>query len=78
MVWDETREDPVLAFLASALLPPDFPTPLGVLRDVARPAYEERVSAQIQTEVERRGPGELEKLLYSGEMWTVHEDGAIS
>ena len=78
LVWDETREDPVLAFLASALLPPDFPTPLGVLRDVTRPSYEERVSAQIQAEVERRGHGELEKLLYTGEMWTVHGDGSIS
>ncbi len=78
LVWDETREDIVLALLASSLLPPDFPTPLGVLRDVTRPAYETRVSAQIQDEIERRGTGELEKLLYSGEMWQVHEDGSVS
>ena len=78
VVWDGTREDPVLAFLASALLPPDFPTPLGVLRDVTRPAYEQSVAGQIQSEIDRRGPGELEKLLYSGDLWNVHADGTVT
>jgi 2-oxoglutarate ferredoxin oxidoreductase subunit beta len=78
VIWDESREDPVLAFLASALLPPDFPTPLGVLRDVTHPAYETRVSEQVQGEIDRRGHGELEKLLYSGDMWQVHADGTVS
>ncbi len=78
LVWDETREDPVLPFLASSLLPPAFPTPLGVLRDVTRPAYEQTVSGQIQAEIDRRGQGELEKLLYSGDLWSVHADGSVS
>jgi 2-oxoglutarate ferredoxin oxidoreductase subunit beta len=78
VIWDEKREDPVLAFLASSLLPPEFPTPLGVLRDVARPTYERRVAEQIESEIDRRGPGELEKLLYSGETWTVDPSGAVS
>jgi 2-oxoglutarate ferredoxin oxidoreductase subunit beta len=51
---------------------------LGVLRDVARPAYEQQVSGQLQAEIDRRGHGELEKLLYSGDMWSVHEDGSVS
>jgi 2-oxoglutarate ferredoxin oxidoreductase subunit beta len=78
VVWDETREDPVLAFLASSLLPPEFPTPLGVFRDVTRPAYEQTVAGQIQAEIDRRGHGELEKLLYAGDLWSVHADGTVS
>ena len=31
------------AFLMAQLQPPNFPTPLGVFRNVEKPSYEERV-----------------------------------
>ncbi len=34
LVWDETLENPATAFLAAQLLPPHFPTALGVFRSV--------------------------------------------
>ena len=49
----------------------NFPTPLGVFRDVEVPTYEERVIAQMQTETERLGVGKLEDLLKAGDTWTV-------
>jgi len=78
LVWDETRDDPTMAFITAQLLPPHFPTPIGVFRSVDKPVYEHAVANQIQGEIDRMGEGRLEKLLNSGETWTVHEDGTVS
>ncbi|HEX5761153.1 MAG TPA: 2-oxoacid:ferredoxin oxidoreductase subunit beta [Thermoanaerobaculia bacterium] len=78
LVWDESDENPATAFLAAQLLPPDFPTPVGVIRAVEMPSYEQRVVAQIQAEIDRLGEGSLEKLIRSGDTWTVHPDGHVS
>jgi 2-oxoglutarate ferredoxin oxidoreductase subunit beta len=71
VVWDECLENPATAFLASQLLPPHFPTAVGVLRTVSRPTYEAGVVSQIEHEIERAGAGKLEDLLRSGDTWTV-------
>jgi 2-oxoglutarate ferredoxin oxidoreductase subunit beta len=69
LVWDETN--PVLATLMAHLLPPEFPTPVGILRAVEKPSFEAAVSAQIQTEIDRQGMGQLADLLRRGDTWTV-------
>lgn len=71
LVWDETRPNPAFAFLAANLLPPEFPTPVGVFRSVEAPAFEQQVVGQIQRETQTRGPGSLDQLLRSGDVWTV-------
>jgi 2-oxoglutarate ferredoxin oxidoreductase subunit beta len=76
LVWDET--DPMLSYLAALMLPPDFPTPLGVLRSVDRPTYEEGVVGQVHDEQQRHGVGELTELLWSGDLWEVHGDHSVS
>ena len=53
-------------------------TPVGVFRAVERPSYESGVLAQIKAQQDREGAGTLEALLYSGEVWQVGEDGAIT
>src|SRR5262245_5782758 len=73
LVWNESLDNPATAFLAAQLLPPDFPTALGVFRAIDVPTYEERVVGQIQAEVEKKGPGKLEDLLRMGDTWTVEE-----
>jgi 2-oxoglutarate ferredoxin oxidoreductase subunit beta len=75
LVWDETVASPALAFLAAQLLPPEFPTALGVLRAVERPTYETGVVEQVH-QLERTRPGKLEDLLTSGDTWTVHDPNA--
>jgi 2-oxoglutarate ferredoxin oxidoreductase subunit beta len=77
VVWDETLDNPAIAFMLAQLQPPEFPTPVGVFRAVARPTYEQRVIAQIQAVQDKAGTGTLEELLYSGEVWSVGADGAI-
>ena len=69
LVWDETN--PLLAQMATQLLPPEFPTPLGVLRAVEQPVFEQSVGAQIQNQIDRQGTGSLEQLLNTGDTWKV-------
>jgi 2-oxoglutarate ferredoxin oxidoreductase subunit beta len=50
---------------------PDFPQPVGIFRAVERPSYEELMEQQIESAIEKSGPGNLEKLINSGDMWVV-------
>ncbi|MBZ0272483.1 2-oxoacid:ferredoxin oxidoreductase subunit beta [bacterium] len=77
VVHDEHAPDPGYAFMLAQMLPPAFPTPIGVLREVERPTYDASVRAQIDSAIEKRGPGDLKKLIYSGEIWTVNEGDAV-
>ncbi|HBL27782.1 MAG TPA: 2-oxoacid:ferredoxin oxidoreductase subunit beta [Acidobacteria bacterium] len=78
VVWDATLDNPATAFLAAQLLPPDFPTALGVFRNVTVPTYEDMLTDQIHHETDRLGAGTLEKLLQGGDTWRVAEHGAAS
>ncbi len=69
IVHDEN--DPMLAFLLAQMTPPQYPTPIGVLRTVARATYEQILVEQLHTAQQRQGTGDLEKLLSSGDTWTV-------
>ncbi len=50
---------------------PSMPRPLGIFRDVEAPVFETAVHEQIQKAQAACGEGSLEKLVYSGDMWTV-------
>jgi 2-oxoglutarate ferredoxin oxidoreductase subunit beta len=78
LVWDARKQNPALAFMVAQMAPPYFPTPVGVLRDVSLPTFEDEVVEQIEREIGRRGKGSLEQLFREGDVWTVHEDGTIS
>ncbi len=69
VVHDE--QDAALGFLLSLIGPPAFPTPVGVFRAVDRPTYEGILAEQIRTAKQGQGEGDLEKLLNSGDTWTV-------
>lgn len=69
IVWDETN--PMLSAILAQLTFPAFPTPIGVFRSDSRPPFENAVTAQIEQEIQKKGSGSLEKLLYSGDIWTV-------
>jgi len=78
ITWDETVANPTLAFMMANMLPPEMPSPVGVLRAVEQPAYEAQVVGQIEEAVEKSGQGRIEDLLYTGETWKVGEDGEVS
>ncbi|RME72408.1 MAG: CBS domain-containing protein [Chloroflexi bacterium] len=50
---------------------PQFPEPIGVIRDIQRPTYEESVLGQIQEAIQKRGQGDLRKLYYATHTWEV-------
>jgi 2-oxoglutarate ferredoxin oxidoreductase subunit beta len=68
LVHDETN--PVLGFLVSRMAPPQFPTPIGVVRVAERPSFDELMNRQL-SEAQKTGTGDLEKLMHSGDVWTV-------
>jgi len=78
LVWDETKENPALAFMIAQMGPPDFPTPIGVLRAVDHPTFEDAVVGQITQAIAKKGEGKLEDLFKQGDVWTVNQDGTVS
>lgn len=59
------------AYLLARMKLPNFPVPMGVFRDVDKPVYHQEYYAQTKKVKEQKGEGDLKKLLYSGETWTV-------
>jgi 2-oxoglutarate ferredoxin oxidoreductase subunit beta len=73
VVHDAHHPRPSYAFLLSHIEQrPGFPTPIGVLRawdDL--PRYEDVISQQVQEVIQKKGPGNLLKLLKAGDIWEV-------
>jgi 2-oxoglutarate/2-oxoacid ferredoxin oxidoreductase subunit beta len=71
LVHDVHAPEPSLAYILARMDYPEFPVPVGVFRSVAKPTYEELLEAQVEDSISRMGPGNLEKLLHSGDTWVV-------
>jgi 2-oxoglutarate/2-oxoacid ferredoxin oxidoreductase subunit beta len=71
LVHNINLEDPSVAFMLARMEQPDFPQPVGIFRAVERPSYDQMLTDQIDTAIAKSGPGSLEKLINSGEMWSV-------
>jgi len=72
IVHDEKNPNPAYAFLLSRMDgTPGFPTPLGVLRAVDAPTYEEQANTQVASVITKKGKGDLTALLREGDTWTV-------
>jgi len=59
------------AFVLASLRRPNFPLPVGVLRETDKPCYEEMLEQEVQDATASRGQGDLAALLTSGDTWTV-------
>ena len=72
LVHNASHPTPSLAFALSRVTQErDNGTPVGVFRNVERPVYDDLMSEQLATAVEKRGSGDLAALLHSGETWTI-------
>ena len=72
MVHDANHAEPSQAFALSRLTRDTVgATPIGVFRDVERPVYDELMAEQIAASTEKKGAGELEALLHSGDTWHI-------
>jgi len=70
LIHDQFCEDSTLANLLSAFDYPDFPVPMGIIRQVESPTYGEKIEEQIKSQIEKKGIGNLEKLLRGNHAWT--------
>jgi len=72
LVHDPTRENPSFAFELSRMATPDFPTPIGVFRDIQVQPLEQGIHEQIDAARKKAGkPPDLQELLGRTETWTV-------
>lgn len=65
------EKNPAIATMLARMPHPAFPIAMGVLYASERAVYEEVLTQQSQRAVAKSGKGNLEKLLHSGETWTV-------
>jgi 2-oxoglutarate ferredoxin oxidoreductase subunit beta len=71
LIHDIHLQDPSVAFMLARMEQPDFPQPVGIFRAVERPSYDQLLLDQIDSAIAKSGPGSLDKLINSGDMWTV-------
>ncbi len=69
LVHDETNIN--IANMLASLPSPEFPKPLGVIRSVNSPVYDTAVQAQVDDVKAKKGAGDMQALLESGETWEV-------
>jgi len=70
LVHDEAAREPTLAYLLSRMGPPNFPTPVGVLRSIKKPVYDKMLMGQVKV-ARDRGGSDLGSLYRRGETWKV-------
>jgi 2-oxoglutarate ferredoxin oxidoreductase subunit beta len=73
LIHNEFDQSVVLAYLLAQMSNnPEFPTPIGVFRQIFKPSYDEEMQKQIAAVQVKKGTGDLEKLLFSGNIWEVN------
>src|SRR5262249_26353359 len=70
-IWVHDESDAATALILAHLWAPDYPIPVGVLSRKEETTYEEILVHQEQQAISDRGPGDIAKLLVSGETWKI-------
>jgi 2-oxoglutarate ferredoxin oxidoreductase subunit beta len=70
-LWIHDEQNLNAAKLLADLFAPDFPVPVGVFTSVVAPVYENIILEQEQRVLSERGPGDIAKLLTSGDTWKI-------
>jgi len=70
-LWVHDAHDVGAALVLANMPSPAFPIPVGVFVDVEAPVYEEILLEQEQRVLSQRGPGDIAKLLSSGDTWKI-------
>ncbi|MCU7490955.1 MAG: 2-oxoacid:ferredoxin oxidoreductase subunit beta [Bacteroidota bacterium] len=72
LVHNEFDQSVVLAYLLGQMSNhAEFPTPVGIFRQIKKSTYHEDMMKQIDAVKAKKGEGDLEKLLFSGNTWEV-------
>ncbi|MCM8794572.1 MAG: 2-oxoacid:ferredoxin oxidoreductase subunit beta [Candidatus Omnitrophica bacterium] len=73
LIHRENDPNPHYAYLLTQMDDPQtpLPVPFGIFRAVEKPSYDEMMENQIQDAIRTKGPGDLQKLIYGPDTWTV-------
>jgi len=67
------EQDTTLSFILSDMTyKPNLPRPVGIFLSEDRACYEDEMMKQISSATEKRGSGDMKKLLNSGETWVIN------
>jgi 2-oxoglutarate/2-oxoacid ferredoxin oxidoreductase subunit beta len=75
LVVHKEKGSKTYAQFVAGMLHPAYPVPVGVLHVEEKPTYEAMAHQQVADAIAKQGPGDLEKLMYSGMTWEVGPDG---
>ncbi len=70
MVHDEEAREPTMAYFLSRMNYPDYPTPIGVLRAVEKPVYDQLLMEQVE-QARQTGNTDLAAIYRQGNTWEV-------
>ena len=71
-VHDEFSDSPVHAMILAHLDDRlDLPSPIGVFRQYIKETYDEGIRTQINKVIDKKGKGDLEKVLFGANTWEV-------
>ncbi len=71
-IHNAQKVNPDYAFALTRFHLPEYPTPMGIFREVKKPIYNDLFNIQINEVIKQKGKGDLNKLLYSGDVWEVN------
>ena len=71
IVHNEKAPDSYLAYMLARMEYPDYPVPIGIFRDIEKPTYEDMLTEQISSAVQKMGPGNLQKLINGPDTWVI-------
>ena len=66
---DQFTNESTLANLLSNFEYPDFPVPMGVIRQIEKSTYEEKIDYQIKVQTKTKGIGNLNDLIRGNQVW---------
>lgn len=70
-IHDEKDAPQHYSYFLSQMNAPELPVPFGVFRAVSRPTYDGMMQDQVNSAIQARGAGELQKLIYGNATWKV-------
>ena len=71
LVHHPEQSSPLYSQLLATMGLPDFPTPMGVIRQIQRPTYDALIHNQVEDAKAKRGSGTWQELLHGDSTWTV-------
>lgn len=70
LVYNE-KDLTMATIISNMTMQPSLPRPFGIFYSTERPQYEQEVIKQLEKAVEKRGKGNVDELLRSGDTWVI-------